>query len=116
VTGVSGNDEDLISFNATSLGSATSGTWSMYFDGSDVGLNEATSEQINGVWINTTGKIYLTTIGAFSVTGVNGSGSDIFACVPGSLGSTTTCTYSSYWTGASNGFGGEITDGIHIVP
>jgi hypothetical protein len=116
VTGVSGNDEDLISFAATSLGATTSGTWSMYFDGSDVGLNEATSEQINGVWIDTSGKIHLTTIGNFSVTGLSGNGSDIFICTPGTLGTTTTCTYSSYWLGASNGFGGEITDGIYITP
>ncbi len=116
VTGASGNDEDLIAFTATALGSTTSGTWSLYFDGSDVGLNEATSEQINGIWIDkTNGKVYLTTIGNFSVTGLSGNGSDIFICTPGTLGSTTTCTYTSYWTGALNGFSAEITDGIHII-
>jgi hypothetical protein len=116
VTGASGNDEDLIAFTATTLGSTTSGTWSLYFDGSDVGLNDATSEQINGIWIDkTNGKVYLTTIGNFSVTGLSGNGSDIFICTPGTLGSTTTCTYASYWTGALNGFSAEITDGIHII-
>jgi len=116
VTGVSGNDEDLIAFTATTLGSATTGTWSLYFDGSDVGLNEATSEQINGIWIEAlTNKIYLTTAGAFSVSGLSGTGSDIFICTPGTLGSTTSCTYTSYWIGASNGFAGEIIDGLHIV-
>jgi hypothetical protein len=77
-------------------------------------LNDATSEQINGIWIDkTNGKIHLTTLGAFSVTGLSGAGSDIFICTPGTLGATTTCTYSSYWTGASNGFS-QIVDGIHI--
>jgi hypothetical protein len=115
VTGASGNDEDLIAFTASTLGTTTTGTWSLYFDGSDVGLNTTTSEQINGIWIDrTNGKIYLTTIGAFSVTGLSGTGSDIFICTPGTLGAITTCSYSSYWTGASNGFGGEIVDGIHI--
>jgi hypothetical protein len=116
VTGVSGNDEDLLVFTATTLGSTTSGTWALYFDGSDVGLNEATSEQINGIWIEAaTNKIYLTTAGNFSVPGLSGTGSDIFICTPGTLGNTTSCTYTSYWIGASNGFAGEIIDGLHVV-
>ena len=86
VTGVSGNDEDLTAFTATTLGSTTSGTWALYFDGSDVGLNEATSEQINGIWIEpATNKIYLTTAGAFSVPGLSGAGSDVFICTPAVL-------------------------------
>src|SRR6185436_4303651 len=60
VTGVSGNDEDLLAFTATALGSTTSGTWSLYFDGSDVGLNDAATEEINEIWIDPlNNKIYL---------------------------------------------------------
>jgi hypothetical protein len=36
--------------------------------------------------------------------------------VPGSLGSTTTCTFAMYWDGSNNGFSGEDTDAIGIVP
>ena len=116
VTGASGNDEDLLAFTATSLGSTTAGTWALYFDGSDVGLNNTTSEEINGIWIDTTtSQVYLTTLGTFSVNGVSGDGSDIFICTPGTLGSTTTCTFSPYWDGSLNGFSGEVTDGLHIV-
>jgi hypothetical protein len=115
VTGVFANDEDLLAFTPTLLGSTTSGTWSLYFDGSDVGLNDAASEEINGAWIDpSNNKIYLTTLGAFSITGVSGTGSDVFACAPGSLGATTTCTYTSYWLGSSNGFSGEIIDGLYM--
>ena len=71
VTGVSGDDEDLLVFTATQLGQTTSGTWAMYFDGSDVGLSTSTNEDVNGVWIDPgNGQIYLTTVGAFAVTGV----------------------------------------------
>lgn len=116
VTGVSGNDEDLIAFTPATLGANTSGTWSLYFDGSDVGLNEAASEEINAVWIDpVNGHIHLSTLGNFSVPGLSGTGSDVFICTPGSLGSVTTCTYSSYWIGASNGFSGEIVDSLMIV-
>ena len=41
VTGVSGTDSDLARFTATSWGSTTAGTWSWYFDASDVGLSTA---------------------------------------------------------------------------
>ncbi len=115
VTGVSGADEDLLAFTPTALGATTSGTWAMYFDGSDVALT-ATNEDINGVWIDATnGQIYLTTTGAFAVTGASGDGADIFVCTPGTLGSTTTCTFSMYWDGSVYGFSGEITDDITIV-
>ena len=116
VTGVSGNDEDLIAFTPTTLGTTTSGMWSLYFDGSDVGLNESASEEINSVWIEPgTGRLYLSTLGNFSVTGLSGTGSDVFICTPGSLGSVTTCTFSSYWIGASNGFAGEIVDSLAVT-
>lgn len=116
VPGVSGNDEDLLAFTAASLGSITSGTWTLYFDGSDVGLNDAAYEEINGIWIDPgNNNIYMTTLGLFSVSGVSGNGSDIFICVPGTLGSNTSCTFSSYWIGSQNGFAGEVVDGLSIV-
>jgi uncharacterized repeat protein (TIGR01451 family) len=115
VPGLSGGDEDLILFTPTALGTATSGTWSLYFDGSDVGLNTTNNEDVVGAWIDdATGDIYLTTLGAFSVSGVSGDGADIFICTPGSLGSTTTCTFSMYWDGSANGFAGEVVDGLSI--
>jgi hypothetical protein len=115
VTGASGADEDLLAFAPTQLGATTSGTWSLYFDGSDVGLSNTSNEDVNGVWMDSAGKIYLTTLGSFSVAGVSGDGSDIFVCSPSSLGSTTACTYAMYWDGSINGFSGEDTDSLGIV-
>ena len=117
VTGVSGNDEDLIVFTPTSLGANTAGTWAWYFDGSDVGLNESSYEDINGIWIDpVTGQIYLTTVGSFSVSGLSGDGADIFICTPSSLGSTTACTYGPglYWDGSKNGFSGKVLDSVVV--
>jgi len=116
VNGASGDDEDLVAFSPSSLGTNTSGTWSLYFDGSDVGLSTSSSEDVNGVSIDsTTGKIYLTTVGNFSVSGVSGTGADIFICTPSSLGGNTACVFNSYWVGSQNGFGGEIADGVNIT-
>lgn len=116
VTGTSGADEDMIIFTATAFGSATSGSWAQYFDGSDVALNSSSSEDVNGVWIDdVTGSVYLTTVGAFSVSGASGDGADIFTCALGSLGTTTTCTFSMYWDGSANGFAGESMDAFDVV-
>ena len=115
VTGVSAVDEDLLVFTPITLGATTTGTWAWYFDGSDVGLSTTTAEDVNGVWVSSTGQVYLSTLGAFAVTGVSGDGADIFICTPGTLGSTTTCTFSMYWDGSVNGFAGEVLDAFAVV-
>lgn len=117
-TTLSGQDEDLIAFTPTSLGATTSGTWAMYFDGSDVGLSETNNEDVNGVWIDAAGRLYLSTLAAFTLpNGIAGDGADIFVCTPGSLGDNTTCTYGPglYWDGSANGFSGQVVDGLEIV-
>ncbi len=115
VTGASGLDEDLIAFAPTSLGDVTAGTWSFYFDGSDVGLANTNSEEITNVWVAGNGDLYLSALGAFTVTDVTGDGADVFRCVPGSLGSVTTCTFNLVWDGSLNGFAGEVLDALVIV-
>jgi len=95
VPGVSGvRDEDLLEFTPSSLGSTTSGTWAIYFDGSDVGLDTSSDEDVDAVGVNASGDIYLSTLGIFAVTGVSGDGADVFVCTPGSLGNTTACSFS----------------------
>jgi len=119
VPGVAGADEDLLVFSATQLGANTAGSWAMYFDGSDVGLSQSSSEDVNGAWIDVdSGEIYLTALGAFSVAGVSGDGADIFVCTPTSLGTTTACTFGPglFWDGSASGFAGELLDGFEILP
>ncbi|MEZ4866164.1 MAG: S8 family serine peptidase [Caldilineaceae bacterium] len=114
VPGVSGNDEDILAFAPTSLGAPTSGTWSLYFDGSTAELTD-TPEEIWGLSVDATGKLYLATQGAFAVTGASGTAADIFTCVPLTLGANnTSCTYALYWVGAAHGFGAEAIDGMNI--
>ncbi len=117
VPGVNGQDEDLLAFNPTTLGENTSGTWAMYFDGSDVGLSETSSEEISGVDIHNNGSIYITTLGAFDVTGVTGLGEDILICTPASLGDVTACTFSPelFLLGSSWGIIGNEVNGINVA-
>ncbi len=118
VSGASGNDEDLVMFTPTSLGANTAGTWSLHFDGSDVGLGDSSSEDTNGVWIDeTNGDIYLTTIGNFAVANASGDGASVFICHPIALGNNTSCNFGPglYWDGSVNGFNGEVLDALAIV-
>ena len=106
-SGVRATDKDLLAFNANSLGSSTSGTWSLYFDGSDVGLNDDL-ENIYGVWLDPSNDdLYLTTKGTFSAAGLNGDADDIFTFTPNTLGSSTSGGGSAFWNGDSNGFVNE---------
>ena len=117
VSSPSPKDEDLLIFNDTSFGETTSGSWELYFEGSDVGLSDSSSEDVNGTWIDdATGEIYLTTKGAFNVLGVSGDESDIFTFDPdpSSTGSNTSGIFSSFFDGSANGFGGERIDGFYL--
>ncbi len=112
---LSASDEDLLAFSPTSLGDTTSGTWQMYFDGSDVGLS-LTTEDTQGAWMDS-GKLYLSMEGAFDVGGgVVGDGNDILVCTPTSLGTTTACTYQLLWDGNAHGLASAVLGGIEIGP
>ncbi len=104
VTGVTAEDEDLLEFVPTQLGPVTSGSFSMYFDGGDVGLTAA-GEDVDAVAVDAVGKIHLSTFNNFSVTGVSGADEDVFVFTPNTLGTSTTGTYSSslYFDGSVHG-------------
>lgn len=102
--GLSGNDEDILAFSPTSLGENTAGTFSLYFDGSDVDLNDVNSEDVKGVSVLDNGDIILSTSGAYSVNGLSGSGGDLISFESTSLGDNTAGTYSIFSDNLGNGF------------
>jgi predicted outer membrane repeat protein len=117
VTGITGGrDEDILAFTPSSLGEVTGGSWSMYFDGSDVGLGETSEEDIDALDV-VNGKIYLSTLDNFSVNGMSGADEDVFVCLPTSLGSTTACNYSSslYFDGSAWGLTSNDVDAINLL-
>ena len=96
VNGVSGEDEDLVIFTATSLGSVTAGTFAMYFDGSDVGLSQTADEDVDAACLTSAGTLLFSTVGNFSVTGLTGADEDVAQFSPTSWGTNTAGTYSMY--------------------
>ncbi|HEY3474053.1 MAG TPA: SdiA-regulated domain-containing protein, partial [Anaerolineales bacterium] len=117
VPGVSGTDEDLLAFAPTALGDVTSGTWLLYFDGSDVGLAESSSEDVDALDVDSNGAIYLSTLGNFSVPGISGFDEDVFVCSPISVGSNTACSYSPtpYFDGSIWGLSSNGVDAFNVL-
>lgn len=107
VSGVSARDEDLLAFTPVALGSNTSGTFALFFDGSDVGLGDS-GEDIDGAAVDGSGLLHLSTRAAFAVPGVSGADEDVFVFDPTSLGPTTAGSYSStlFFDGSNFGLAG----------
>ena len=97
VPAASAADEDLLVFTPTSLGPSSAGTWTLSFDGSDVGLG-ASSENVDGADPGSDGAVRLSTTGAFSVPGgtpvIAGGDEDAFTCLSLVSGGTTQCTWA----------------------
>lgn len=93
----------------------TTGTWAIYFDGSDVSLTTS-GEDIDAAGVAGNGAIYLSTTGNFAVTGVSGADEDVFVCTPTSLGTITACTFgpSLAFDGSAWGLSGDDVDGFEL--
>jgi PKD repeat protein len=116
VPGASGVAADLLVFNPSSLGSNTSGTWSLYFDASDVGLTTS-NENVDATAVDAEGNIYLSTSGNFSVSGVSGADEDVFVFTPTALGGSTSGSFSSalFFDGSLLGLAANDVSGIDIA-
>ncbi|MFC2094016.1 T9SS type A sorting domain-containing protein [Bacteroidota bacterium] len=109
--GLSGDGEDLSEFTGT-LGSTTSGIFSLYFDGSEVGL---AGENIEGSWIDpAAGDIYITVGNAFIMEGICGDESDIYSFSPTVPGVNTEGTFNLVWDGSANDFAGQNINGLSL--
>jgi hypothetical protein len=100
--GASGEDEDLLIFTASSLGSTTSGSFAPRFDGSDVGLSSS-DEDVDAACDTATGSLLLSTLGSFSVSGASGPDEDVLRFTPGSLGSSTSGSYAIFLDTSTEG-------------
>ena len=93
-TGTNVADEDIVKFIPTSLGDITAGTFSFYFDGSDVGCG-ASGEDIDALAVDASGNLWVSFEGvSFLPGGISGNDEDIFQFTPTSLGATTAGTWS----------------------
>jgi len=97
--GIDVDDSDIVKFTPTSLGEVTTGTWSFYFDGSDVGL-DTDGEDIDALTLDGSGNLIISVIGPYDVGGgLVGKDEDLILFTPTSLGATTTGTWSMFMNG-----------------
>lgn len=89
-----GGPGDLIAFTAASLGANTAGSWELFFDGDDIGIDNAAEENMDSAAFDAaTGALYFSTSGHTILTdGTVIRYGDVVACVVSSFGSDTACS------------------------
>ncbi|MGH6882888.1 MAG: hypothetical protein ACREFM_18345, partial [Hypericibacter sp.] len=97
-------DEDIVRYNAAA------NTWTLYFDGSDVGMGGAngpgvTGEDVDAFAILPNGDVIVSPLGSANVTGLAGTfvSQDLLLCSGGTRGDITNCTWSQYFDGSDVG-------------
>lgn len=108
------DDSDVVRFSATSLGESTAGSFSMYFDGSDVGLT-TTGEDIDAVELLANGDLLISTIDSLSAGGVSAADEDLVRFIPTSLGATTAGTWVLYFDGSDVGLATSASEDVDAV-
>jgi len=113
-TRITVDDSDIIKLSVVS---ATNYTYSIYFDGSDVGLT-TTSEDIDAFSILSDGRILISTVGSFAVPGITGTGNDVLVFTPTSIGDNTAGSWAVSFRGATYGLNTSAgnVDAISLLP
>ncbi len=112
VEDISFRDEDILSFDTASE------TWSLYVDGSDIGLG-ASSADIGAFHLDSDGSILLSLNATFTLPDVGSvDENDIVRFIPSSTGTNTAGTYELYLDGSDVGLTsiGEDIDAIAFTP
>jgi len=114
VVGVSGaRKQDILRCNGT-FGTTATCSWSMYLDGSTVGLSQS-DENVDALF-QSGGDIYFSTRGLFSVSGLAGDGSDVSRCEVASGSLPLRCrAFSSFFDGGNFGLVDDL-DAAYFVP
>ncbi|MEM7307975.1 MAG: S8 family serine peptidase [Planctomycetota bacterium] len=105
------DDSDIVRFTPSSTGSSTAGVFTFHFDGSDVALT-SNGEDINGLSLDGSGNLVVTTTGGFSGTGASGADEDLFIFSASSLGASTSGSFTRLFDGSDVGFGGNGAEDV----
>jgi subtilisin family serine protease len=103
VPGANAVAQDLLLFEPTSWGPNTTGSWSLWWDGSTVGMS-GSAENIWGVSLaGAFDDVYLTTAGTLQVAGFSLGADQIGYCRHAANGQATDCaTVGVYWDGTQH--------------
>ncbi len=95
--GVVADEWDVVQFDATSLGEGTAGSFSLYFNGDDVGL-DSSDEDLDALTVLPDGRLLISINGTPASGVVSGvRDEDVLIFTPISLGETTAGTWAMYF-------------------
>ncbi|MGF1523107.1 MAG: beta strand repeat-containing protein [Leptolyngbyaceae cyanobacterium] len=86
------SSEDVVLFAPTSTGAETAGSFSLFADGSDVGLAD---ENIDAFGTDTGGNLYVSFTNSFAVGSAAGQDEDVAILAPASTGENTSGSFDS---------------------
>ena len=117
IPGIAGQvqDTDIVKFTATQLGDTTSGTFELFFRGSDVGFTP-TTEDVDAIDLHPDGRLIVSTIGNFTVPGLTGRDEDLIAFTPNTPGDYSAGTWAFYIDGSDVELGREDVYGVSLNP
>jgi hypothetical protein len=107
-------DSDIVLFTPTSTGTTTAGSFSWYFDGSDVGLT-TNNEDIDGLLEFSDGSLGISTLGNPGVTGLTGLADEDVIRFTGTFGSATSGTWAYYFDGSDVGFSTSSSENLDAL-
>lgn len=96
------DDADIVKFTPTQLGPNTSGSFTLFFDGSAVGLTTG-SEDIDALAYTGDGKLLISTYGTATVGALRAQDEDLLRFTPAALGATTAGTWELFFDGSAVG-------------
>ncbi len=106
---------DIVRFTPNTLGPTTTGTFSFYFDGSDVGLSTL-DENIDAIGLDANGNLLLSIVGVGAVSGIPVvQDEDLLRFTSSSLGQLTIGNFSWYFDGSDVGLSTDNTEDIDAV-
>ncbi len=114
VDGITVDDSDILQFTPTSLGSTTSGSFAMYFDGSDVGMS-SNGEDVDGISLDGSGNLLISTVGTLNANGVSQVRDEDVSTFVGTLGSTTSGSFTLLFDGSDVDLGGAGADDLDAI-
>lgn len=112
------DDSDIVRFSPSSVGANTAGSFSWYFDGSDVGLT-TDAEDVDALGVLADGRLVISTLGTAGIPGLpRVMDEDLLLFQPVQLGETTSGSWAVYFDGSLVGLdaGSEDVNGVWIDP
>ena len=109
------DDSDIVQFTPSQLGTSTSGVFTFFFDGSDVGLT-TNGEDIDAISVSAGGNLVISTTGSNSVAGLGTQrDEDLLEFFASSFGAATSGSFATYFDGSDVGLASSSSEDVRAL-